>query len=208
MKQLHISREGLAYKKMSGNSARRKPLIPSSKIITNMAFILLLAVSSVIGFAGIYYIYRQWFGGDRNRHTDGDQDDIDGYRNEQVRYLTDVAEFEGKGVNRELIEKLKRKIEKYGEEADVEYIGITSGSDPVTAMKSRVDAKKRRLGINCMRLLYETDSHDNCTEVESILINYSKDIHEDENENEVGGGGGRKPAEAGRYYVYAAYRYS
>ena len=171
-----------------------------------MAFILLLAVSLVIGF-GSYYIYRQWFGGDRSRHTDGGQDDIDGYRNEQVRYLTDVTEFgEGK-VNRELIERLKRKIEKYGEEADVEYIGITSGSDPVTAMKSRVDAKKRRLGINCMRLLYETDSHDNCTEVESILINYSKDIHEDKNENEVGGGGGRKP-EAGRYYVYAAYRYS
>ena len=36
----------------------------------------------------------------------------------------------------ELIEKLKRKIKKYGHETIVEYIGITSRSDPVKAMKS------------------------------------------------------------------------
>ena len=56
-----------------------------------------------------------------------------------------------------------------------------------------------------MRLLYETDNHDNCTEVESRLINYSIAIHGNKNKNEIGGGGGRKP-EASRLYVYAAYR--
>lgn len=74
-------------------------------------------------------------------------------------------------------------------------------------MKSRVDSKKRGLGINCMRLLYKSSSHDNCTEFESRLINYSKAIHGDINQNEVGGGGGRKPERADWHYVYAAYRY-
>ena len=176
-----------------------------------MAFVLsLFALSSVIGL-GSYFIYRKWFSGrDQNRHADGGQDDIDGgqddidgYRNEKVQYIIyDVVR--GK-VNTELIEKLKEKIEKYGGDAIVEYIGITSGSDPVKAMKSRVDSKKRSLGINCMRLLYETDNHDNCTEVESRLINYSIAIHGDKNKNEIGGGGGRKP-EASRHYVYAAYQ--
>ena len=49
-------------------------------------------------------------------------------------------------MNTELIEKLKGKIKKYGGDAIVEYIGITSGSDPVKAMKSRVDSKRRAWG--------------------------------------------------------------
>lgn len=169
-----------------------------------MAFVLsLFALSSVIGL-GSYFIYRKWFSGsDQNRHADGDQDDIDGYRNEEVQYI--ICDVERGTVNTELIEKLKGKIKKYGGDAIVEYIGITSGSDPVKAMKSRVDSKKRSLGINCMRLLYETDNHDNCTEVESRLINYSIAIHGDKNKNEIGGGGGRIP-QASRHYVYAAYQ--
>lgn len=112
-------------RKLGSPDRRRKPLIPSSEIFANMAFLLFLGVSSAIGLGG-YIIYR-WFGGNQNRHTDGGQDDIDGYRNEQVQYLvTDV--ITGR-VNTELIENLKSKIQKYGDRAAVEYIGITSGSD-------------------------------------------------------------------------------
>ena len=165
-----------------------------------MTFVLLGSLA-IIG-AVAYFIFRKC--SDQDRHRGGD-DDIDGYRNENVKYhVDDVAKGE---FNDKLMEKLKQKIRRHGKGATVEYIGITSGTDPVTAMKSRVDSKKKHLGINEMRLLYQTSSRDYCTEVESRLINYSQTIHEDINENEIGGGGGRKPAgDSQNYYVYAAYK--
>lgn len=159
------------------------------------------------GVSVISYILYRLFGGNPEAIHGGhdNQDEIDGYRNEKVVY--NIQEKETGNLNDELFRKLKAKVRKYGGQAgtSVEYIGITSGPDPVTAMKSRVDAKKRNLGINCMVLLYETTSVDHCTEVERNLIDYSQQVHVLKNQNDIGGGGGRKPS-AERYYVYAAYK--
>lgn len=173
-----------------------------------MAFLFVLGLGGIL--AG-YFIYRWLRGAQNHVHADGGQDegqdDIDGYRNENVEYFVSGV-IKGK-LNSNCIKQLKSEVDKYGDKAKVEYIGITSGSDPVKAMKSRVDSKKRQLGINCMHLLYETDSHADCTEAESQLIDYSQTIHKGINKNEVGGGGGRIPVPTTnmKYYVYVAYSY-
>ena len=157
-----------------------------------MAAVLVLGGAALV----VYLIYRKW--------ASGGQDDIDGYQN-KIEYNVEGV-LKGR-VNYELIEELKNKIAQYGWGASVEYIGITSGDDPVRAMKSRVDSKKIELGINCMRLLYQTSSYDNSTRVESELIEHSKAIHRGKNANEKGGGGGRIPSCPEKYYVYVAYKY-
>ena len=162
-------------------------------------------VGGVAGFLAILYSFlnylsRNWYGGG----GEDPHDDIDGYRDKKVKYY--VTDPEEGAANDELVERLKRKIEEYGHGATVEYIGITSGSDPETAMKSRVDSKKRRLEINEMRLLYKTTIRDNCTRVESQLIEHSRAIHGSINQNERKGAGGRRSEAAYYYYVYAAYK--
>ena len=173
-----------------------------------MTFVLLAIAGGVTLVVGYFVFGKRSGGSDQDRHHGGDDDvviDIEGYRDENVEYYEDDVIT---GVlNDNLMERLKQKIRKHGKGAVVEYIGITSGTDPVKAMKSRVDQKKRELGINKMRLLYQTSSRDNCTKVESKLIDYSKTIHGNINKNDIGGGGGRIPADSQNYYyVYAAYK--
>lgn len=166
-----------------------------------MCIATLLGGLAIVG--GLYFIFK-WYGSSDRHHGGNGDDDIDGYRNERVEYyVNDVAKGR---LDHELMKRLKQKIIRYGNEAAVEYIGITSGTDPMKAMKSRVDTKKKQLGINEMRLLYQTSDRDDCTEVESELIKYSKTIHGHINENEKGGGGGRIPDTSQNYYVYAAYK--
>ena len=133
------------------------------------------------------------------------EDDIDGYRNEHVKYYLDEVKTGDRDYELEkILETLKKKMNDYCEEATVEYIGKASGEDPMSALKSRVDKTKRRLRINKMRLLYETENEDNAFTVEDALVSYSTRNHADKNENKRAGGGGRK-SNAPKHYVYAAY---
>ena len=130
------------------------------------------------------------------------EDDIDGYRNEHVKYYLDEVKTGDSGY--ELLKTLKEKMDVYCEDATVEYIGKASGEDPMIALKNRVDITKRGLKINKMRLLYETENEDNAFTVEDALVSYSTLNHADKNKNRRAGGGGRK-SNAPKHYVYAAY---
>ena len=135
------------------------------------------------------------------------QDDVDGYRDEDVVYYAKpVVSHTDTGT--QTMGKLKKHIEGFAKGATVEYIGKTSGNNAISAMKSRVDEYKRdNLHINEMRLLYETSSEDDAYKVESELVNYSQNFHKDINKNRVSGGGGRSSS-ASKQFVYVAYRRS
>ena len=107
-----------------------------------------------------------------------------------------------------IIDDLKNRIHELSRGASVEYIGIASGDDGISAMRSRMDDYKKSLGINEMTLLYQSASHNNVRVVETKLIEYSKEIHPGINKNQIGGGGGRIPNNPKHHYVYAAYRRS
>ena len=105
---------------------------------------------------------------------------------------------------------LNKKIGQYSTNAKAEYIGMTSGNEDESAMKSRYDSVKKDLEINKMIILYRTDSREHAIEVEEELIEHSKKNHKDINQNQKSGGAGRKPDEKNSpkfYYVYAAYNY-
>ena len=108
------------------------------------------------------------------------------------------------GHPNQIMSKLKEDLQRYSRGASVEYIGIASGDDGESAMRSRYDDNKRKLRINEMRLLYKSSSHDNVQRVESELIDYRDGSGI--NRNETGGGGGLPPDNPKHYFVYVAYR--
>ena len=97
------------------------------------------------------------------------------------------------GFPSEVLDELKHLIVEYSQGASAEYIGIASGDDSASAMKSRVDDYKKDLGINEMRLLYESSSHKHVKEIETELIQFSQLVNSQINRNQVAGGGGRVP---------------
>ena len=94
------------------------------------------------------------FGGGNNT-----LDDTDG----QVQYITGEVMT---GQPNNVLSELKNRLHNYSRGASAEYIGIASGRDGESAMKSRYDGYKKSLGINQMRTLYESSSHDHVREVE------------------------------------------
>ena len=129
----------------------------------------------------------------------GGGDDTDG--KQSVQYITgDVVTGH---PNDKVLAKLKDRLD-ISNGASAEYIGIASGPDRESAMKSRYDDYKKSLGINEMRLLYESTSRKYVEKVETELIDYR--AHVTINKNKIKGGGGRKPDESNTHYVYVAYK--
>ena len=108
------------------------------------------------------------------------------------------------GFPNQIMSELEERLRRYSQTASVEYIGIASGDDGESAMRSRYDDNKRKLGINEMRLLYKSSSHDNVQRVERELIDYR--VGSRINRNETGGGGGLPPDNPKHYFVYVAYK--
>lgn len=52
------------------------------------------------------------------------------------------------------------------------YIGIASGSDPISSMRRRYDDYKEEEGISEMICLYSSSSQDNTRKVEDDLVNF------------------------------------
>ena len=130
-------------------------------------------------------------------------DCLNSYSNTVYCYTDDTLS----GFPSEVIDDLKDLILKYSQGASAEYIGIASGDDGVSAMKSRIDDYKKDLRINEMRLLYESSSHKHVKEIETELIQFSQLVNSKINANQVAGGGGRVPSNPKHYYVYAAYHH-
>lgn len=81
------------------------------------------------------------------------------------------------------------------------YVGIASGADSESALRRRLDAYKRQLGINRMVCIYQSSSQNNSRLVEKELIDFFDEV--EGIANRVGGGGG--PDSAGpRFFVYLA----
>ena len=107
------------------------------------------------------------------------------------------------GQPSQVIGPLKAQSSYFSKGATIEYIGMTSGQ-----VESRMDDYKKDLGINEVRVVYETSSYKNAVQVEKELIDFSERNHPTINANNRDGGGGRLPEMDGRltYKVYAAYR--
>ena len=117
-----------------------------------------------------------------------------------VEYITGE---EITGYPNKIIDELKRRLRKYSRGASVEYIGIASGRNGKSAMRSCYDDYMKTLGINEMRVLYKSSSYTHVQQIERQLIDYSREINAI-NINQTGGGGDI-PNIPGHYFVYVAY---
>eukprot|EP00735_Rhodelphis_limneticus_P003542 TRINITY_DN15026_c0_g1::TRINITY_DN15026_c0_g1_i1::g.25785::m.25785 TRINITY_DN15026_c0_g1::TRINITY_DN15026_c0_g1_i1::g.25785 ORF type:complete len:131 (-),score=14.98,DUF603/PF04645.7/0.13 TRINITY_DN15026_c0_g1_i1:242-634(-) len=106
----------------------------------------------------------------------------------------------------QVIESLTRSVAQYcRDDSNVTkmYIGIGSGPDALSALKTRLDDYKKENGINDMIALYESSSQDNCRTVEDWLVSYFEEHKRCI--NRTGGGGGRESSQT-KFYVYLALR--
>ena len=84
------------------------------------------------------------------------------------------------------------------------YVGVASGYDYLSALKSRIDDKKLAFLTNRMYLLYQSSSETNTRTLEAQLVDHFQYVKSDMRVwNSTGGGGGRRGS-GPYYYVYLA----
>lgn len=84
------------------------------------------------------------------------------------------------------------------------YVGVASGYDYHSALKSRIDEKKLSFLTNRMYLLYQSSSETNTRRLEAQLVDHFQYVKSDIRVwNSTGGGGGRRGS-GPYYFVYLA----
>jgi hypothetical protein len=84
------------------------------------------------------------------------------------------------------------------------YVGVASGYDYLSALKSRIDNKKLEYDTNRMYLLYRSSSETSTRWLEAELVDHFRNVREDDRVwNSVGGGGGRRGS-GPHYFIYLA----